>query len=153
MVVSKANSNGKSDTDIFRAGDIVPPYSKKSNQEDNSRQAKGGSKNTSLPQQKREIPRFDLAEEILAEQRKITAIRRKAPSPTREAGASKKDEPLGKDPALREPKQGPEKQVRSIDYAIEQPTPMLSEKQQIIAEIVARDIEGLCSGIASADSF
>lgn len=63
-------------------------------------------------QETSEIPKFDLAEQILAEQRKITAIRRKAP---------------GKKP------QAPDRQPQSI----------LSEQEQIIAEIVARDIEKL----------
>ena len=160
--MSWANSSKQSNADVLRAGDIMPPYNDKIDQDDNVRELEGSSEYTSLPQQKREIPRFDLAEEILAEQRKITAVKRKAPSPTREAGASpkreagaspkreagasKKDEPLGRDPALREPKQGQEKQVQSIGYAIEEPMPVLSEQQQIIAEVVAKDIERLCRG-------
>ncbi|MFQ6034268.1 MAG: hypothetical protein ACE5NM_00270 [Sedimentisphaerales bacterium] len=122
--MSKANNNGKSGADILRATDIVPPYSKKSNHEDNSRELKSRSKNNSLPQKKHEVPRFDLAEEILAEQRKITAIRRKAPSKTSQASSQKQ-------------------QVQSIGYATPQPLPMLSEQQQIITEIVARDIKNL----------
>ena len=81
-------------------------------------------------QEKGEIPRFDLAEEIMAEHRKITAIRRKAPDKRVE---------------VEEP------QVESTGYIREQPMPEPSE-QQIIAEIVARDIEKLCSGDNSADS-
>ncbi|MCH7555922.1 MAG: hypothetical protein IIB56_00525 [Planctomycetes bacterium] len=88
-------------------------------------------------QETSEIPKFDLAEQILAEQRKITAIRRKAP---------------GKKP------QAPDRQpqAESTDYAIKQPpstrtsqrsaasqSSILSEQEQIIAEIVARDIEKL----------
>ena len=146
MEMSWANSSKQSNADILRAGDIMPPYNDKSNQDDNVRELEGSSENTSLPQQKREIPRFDLAEEILAEQRKITAIRRKAPSPTRQAPASKKDEPLGRDPALRELKQGQKQAVEPIGYTIAQPTSILSEKHQIIAEIVARDIKKLCRG-------
>ena len=92
-------------------------------------------KPTGLPaekakQEKSEIPRFDLAEEIMAEQRKNTAIRRKAPD---------------KKVQVEEP------QVESAGYIREQPTPEPSE-QQVIAEIVARDIEKLCSGDSSADS-
>jgi len=75
--MSKANSN----PDILHAGDIMPPYNDKSNQEDNSRETKGSGQNTSSSQQKHAIPRFDLAEEILAEQRKIATVKRKAPSP------------------------------------------------------------------------
>jgi len=71
-----------------------------------------------------EIPRFDLAEEILAQQRKITAIRRKAPSKKGETSSQ-------------------QQQVRSTGYVPRQNPPLLSEQQQIIAEIVARDIEML----------
>lgn len=72
--------------------------------------------------EKHEIPKFDLAEEIMAEQRKITAIRRKAPGKKTEA-------------------QGSEPQAQSVGYTTEQP---LSEQEKIIAEIVARDIGKLC---------
>ena len=75
-------------------------------------------------QETSEIPKFDLAEQILAEQRKITAIRRKAP---------------GKKP--KAPDRQP--QAQSTDYAIKQPPSILSEQEQIVAEIVARDIEKL----------
>jgi hypothetical protein len=78
------------------------------------------------------IPSFDLAEEIMAEQRKITAIRRKAPGQKTEAQRS-------------------EPQAQPADYTIEQPTPALSEQEKIIAEIVARDIERLCRGDYSAN--
>jgi len=78
-------------------------------------------------QQKTEIPRFDLAEEIMAEQRKITAIRRKAPREKIEA-------------------QNQEPEVESIGYTIGQPAPAPPEQERIIAEIVARDIERLCRG-------
>jgi hypothetical protein len=73
---------------------------------------------------KHEIPKFDLAEEIMAEQRRITAIRRKAPGQKTEAQRS-------------------EPQAQPVGYATEQP---LSEQDKIIAEIVARDIEKLCRG-------
>jgi hypothetical protein len=79
-----------------------------------------------------EIPSFDLAEEIMAEQRKITAIRRKAPGQKTEAQRLK-----------------PETQI--VDHIIEQPKPLLSEQEKIIAEIVARDIERLCRGDYSAN--
>ena len=84
------------------------------------------------------IPKFDLAEQILAEQRKITAIRRKAPGkpqrlPAQDGAAGKK---------TKAPDQQP--QAQSTGYTIKQPPPTLSEQEQIIAEIVARDIEKLC---------
>ncbi len=71
---------------------------------------------------KHEIPKFDLAEEIMAEQRRITAIRRKAPGKKTEA-------------------QRPQPQAQPVGYTTEKP---LSEQEKIIAEIVARDIEKLC---------
>lgn len=83
--------------------------------------------------EKSEIPSFDLAEDIMAEQRKITAIRRKAPGKKTEA-------------------QRAEPQAPPFDHTIEQPTPAMSEQEKIIAEIVARDIEKLCRGDYSANS-
>ena len=87
-----------------------------------------------------EIPKFDLAEQILAEQRKITAIRRKAPG--------KKTEPRPSDGRGEPPAQ--EREAESIGYSIQQPPLTLSEQGQIIAEIVARDIEKLRRGDTSS---
>ena len=70
-----------------------------------------------------EIPKFDLAEQIMAEQRKMAAVKRKGPG--------RKAEPA------RRPRQ-----ADSIGHALK-PPPVLSEQDQIIAEIVARDIEKL----------
>ncbi len=84
-------------------------------------------------QEKSEIPSFDLAEEIMAEQRKITAMKRKAPGQKTEAQRLK-----------------PETQID--DHIIEQPKPLLlSEQEKIITEIVARDIERLCRGDYSSE--
>lgn len=74
-----------------------------------------------------EIPSFNLAEEIMAEQRRITAIRRKAPDQKEEVERQRQ-------------------QADSVRDTLGQPSPQLSEQQQIIAEIVARDIERLCRG-------
>jgi hypothetical protein len=71
-----------------------------------------------------EIPRFDLAEQIVAEHRKITAVRRKAPA--------KKARAQNRQSA------GP-----SAGLVIKEPSRILSEKDPVIAEIVARDIENL----------
>ena len=70
-----------------------------------------------------QIPKFDLAEQILAEQRKINAIRRKGPA--KKAETSKQ-----------------QLKAESISYTT-QPPPILSEQEQIIAEIVSRDIKKL----------
>jgi len=72
-----------------------------------------------------EIPRFDLSEQIMAEQRKITAIRRKAPGKKTKA---------------------PDQQTQAESIGYTRPPPTLSEQEQIIAEIVARDIEKLYRG-------
>ena len=76
------------------------------------------------------IPKFDLAEQIMAEQRKIAAIRRKGPGKITKAQQQKQP-------------------VESIAHTVT-PPPILSEQEQIIAEIVARDIEKLCRVNASS---
>lgn len=78
-------------------------------------------------QERAEIPKFDLAEEIMAEQRKITAIKRKAPGQKVETHCQR-------------PK------VEAVSRAIERQIPESSEQDRIITEIVARDIERLCRG-------
>ena len=105
-------------------------------------------------QQTSQIPKFNLAEQIMAEQRKITAIRRKAPGKpqrlpslapavmqvqTQDGAAGKKTKAPDRQP-----------QAQSTGYTIKPPPPTLSEQEQIIAEIVARDIERLCVGDTSS---
>ena len=155
--MSNTDNNKQDDTDVIRADDIVPPYNKEKHREQDlpAKQAgrtkdilsQDGQKQTlkeaasslsesrprhaetgatepgDVVQQVNEIPKFDLAEQIMAEQRKITAIRRKAPG-------QKSKTP---DRRLR---------IQSTGYAIK-PPPTLSQKELIIAEIVARDIEKL----------
>ena len=72
-----------------------------------------------------EIPKFDLAEQILAEQRKLSAVRRKGP---------------GKRTKIPKPKNA----EFSVRFVEEQP--MCSEQDIIIAEIVTRDIKNLLKG-------
>ena len=125
--MSEADNNEKTDADILqckedvlRARDIIPGTSKRD---------KGDSAPLPLSAGKKEgeIPTFDLTEDIMAEQRKTAAIRRKAPG--------KKTE--GKNKEL---------QADAIGYTIGQPTLAKSEQDRIIAEIVARDIERLRRG-------
>jgi len=73
-----------------------------------------------------EIPKFDLAEQIMAEHRKITAVRRKGPG--KKAKAPKKPHPA-------------ESIARNV-----KPGQISLGPEQVIAEIVARDIENLCIG-------
>jgi len=154
VTVSETDTNKQDDTDVLRAEDI---------QEASEPRPSDG---------RGEIPKFDLAEQILAEQRKITAIRRKAPgkaqrlpslappllSATADKGikrvqaqdgaAGKKTEPRPSDGRGEPPAQ--EGEAESIGYTIKQPPLTLSEQGQIIAEIVARDIEKLRRGDTSS---
>lgn len=83
-----------------------------------------------------DIPKFDLAEEIMAEQRKISATRRKR----------------AKIPSSRKRKKsgtvGTEPYTQPISHTIGQPRPALggAEQEEIIAQIVARDITKLLQG-------
>ena len=143
--MSMDNSNEQLNTnseprkaDVLRARDIIPvapPYGNITGQEENLQET---AQNEPYPpavpktpvetdQKTSEIPKFNLAEEIMAEHRKITAIRRKGPSEKDEAQKQEREsEPAGD--------------------TIGQPKPALSEQKHIIAEIVARDIESLCRG-------
>ena len=79
-----------------------------------------------------EIPKFDLAEQIMAEQRKVAATRRKGPgrkANTAEAGSPK--------PQVKGPKSGFCLPASGLSVAPR-------EAEHIIAEIVARDIRQLC---------
>ena len=136
-------------TDILRARDIMPgnapPYKKETHQKPKSQndsenttrladaalipaEKEKPAESVSTQQEKTEIPRFDLAEEIMAEQRKITAIRRRPPGKEFKA------------------------QAEPVDYTIERSIPWQVEQDQIIAEIVTRDIEKLCRGGYLTDS-
>ena len=162
--MSETDTNKQDDTDVLRAEDI---------QEASEPRPSDG---------RGEIPKFDLAEQILAEQRKITAIRRKAPgkpqrlpslappllSATADKGVTRvqaQDGDAGKKTESR-PSDGRgepparEREAESIGYTInparqktggvKQPPLTLSEQGQIIAEIVARDIEKLRRGDISS---
>ncbi len=70
------------------------------------------------------IPKFDLAEQIMAEQRKIASVRRKGPAKR-----------------IRPAKQP--RKVEPISHAIRLQGVSVGQ-EHVIAEIVARDIERLC---------
>lgn len=123
--MSKADSNGKNHSNkkqskdrILRARDIIPGVPK-------SNLEKTAEEHTNTKQASN-IPKFDLADDIMAKHREITAMRRKAPGKKAEAPS------------------------------IEKTTKPLSLQQKIIADIVARDIEKLCrydiSGTKQQDS-
>ena len=115
--MSNTDNNKQDDADILRAENILSPYNKEESSEQD------------LPTT--EMPKFDLAEQIMAEQRKVTAIRRKAPGKKTKA------------PDLQP-------RIQSTGCAIKQPPPTLPENELIIAEIVARDIEKLYRGDSSS---
>ncbi len=126
MAVSKVNSRRDSDKNRRNRSskEMTPKPAKK---EQLVSEPLAGCENAM--QEKSEIPKFDLTEQIMAEQRKITAIRRKGPGK------------LTKPPKKLHP-------AESIAHNFE-PRPILSEQGQIIADIVARDIEKFCKGKAS----
>jgi hypothetical protein len=120
------------DNSVLRAGDIMPPYNKKAAPSPKSsdsglshamQKTQGPIEISDVKKQEREIPKFDLAEQILAEQRKVTSIRRKAPDRKADFGE------------LIHAEESAENQFAEAK--------ILSEQQQIIAEIVAKDIKKL----------
>lgn len=136
--------------DILRAADIIPPYDEKPDTvpesedkgETSSRLAdisenpkQSVDKQTEMgpsEQQDIQIPKFDLAEEIMAEQRKITAEKRKSP---------------GKKADIQPERPKP----KSIQRHGRQTVMALPQREKIIEEIVARDIERLCSSFGVPD--
>ena len=97
---------------ILRAKDIIPGV---------AGPADKGVSNT-------DIPRFDLAEDIMAEHRRLTAVRRKGPGGPEPANLTPSPLPV----AVR-----PSQSIHSFSEEFSDP---------IIAGIVARDIERFCSG-------
>jgi hypothetical protein len=77
------------------------------------------------------IPTLDLGEKILAEQRRMTARKRKAPG-----SASSAEKPITRPPVV----------AMRAERAVEPLAQDVAELQQLVAEIVARDIERLCTG-------
>ena len=99
--------------DVLRARDIIPSDNKKNPQTTSA-----------------DIPKLDLAEQIMAEQRKVIAAKRKAPGAKIEAIS-------------------PPKKTQSRYFYMSQPTQDQSQENRIIAQIVARDIEKLYRGVTS----
>ena len=144
--MGKASGKKKRDDDVLRAGDIVPPYGDDAGAEVRPRKRKSARKKASTPQRagkkrtKRKttkspaaeqqgdnIPQLDLDKQILAGQRKVTSVRRKGP------GSKRK-------PAAKAP------EAKGVGGRIWRPALQIAEREQIIAEIVAKDIEKLCRG-------
>ncbi len=159
--VAQIDGNGKSKpAHVLRADDVIPPFDEDSaparqsdsplkgptraqagkeqpkrgrmtprvsETESNSAGTKSKGQTPTVP----EIPTFDLAEHILAEHRRTAAQRRKAPGQT-----------------LAEPKpKAASKHAPVRAHVVEPPSPPsqdMLELHQVVAEIVARDIERLC---------
>ncbi|HPC96591.1 MAG TPA: hypothetical protein PLU87_16705 [Sedimentisphaerales bacterium] len=79
------------------------------------------------------IPTLDLGEKILAEQRRMTARKRRAP------GSSHIDSGAVQPPSVAAPRP---------PRAVEPSAQDALQLEQLVAEIVARDIDRLCSGPA-----
>jgi len=125
-------------TRVLRATDVIPPFGKSTPSSNNgegsveqpqvlfSKVGNGGMAAGPLPASDGEIPAYNLAENILAEQRRAAGRRRRGPSRTEEEPAASLERPGMK--------------VSVPDLASQG----LLELQRIVAEIVARDIERLC---------
>ena len=125
--MNKNDNNDKGDSNtnnhkkqLSRAMDIILGSPKNNIERNNYSELTSASQNAS------EVPKFDLKEEILAEQRKTSSIKRKAP------GAKFKIPDY-------------ERKVELIAFRKERAKPDKYEQESIVAEIVARDIEKLCS--------
>ena len=113
---NKKNGSDNDKPDILRAEDIIP-HSNGNDKQSHSPSEDGQPK----------VPKFDLADEIMAEHRKIASVKRKSPNkiiePLRPIDTSKGQTDTASNP---------------ISETI--------EEKQAIRDIVARDIERLCRG-------
>jgi len=123
----------QSKKDVLRAKDIIPSIA---DVDSDQGKAKVSDEKTQNPQQqqppelkaesgtnKTQIPKFDLAEQIMSQQRKVTAVKRKGP---------------GQKEDSKETRKKTEAKYHLIPYRPKAP------ENKLIAEIVARDIEELC---------
>lgn len=117
---------------VLRAMDVIPPFGGPVSPERlESIRPAGSPKETPVePNADSDVPTLDLGEKILAEQRRVTAGKRRGPGAEKPTVRTDFDE----SPAI--PKTSP-------DGASEED---LAELQSIVADIVARDIERLCTG-------
>ncbi|OHB61163.1 MAG: hypothetical protein A2167_04830 [Planctomycetes bacterium RBG_13_46_10] len=130
--MDKTDINKKNDNNILRAGDIIPPYKRDNPSE--------------IEPPELEIPGFNLAEKIMAEQRKVVAVKRKAPSHKSilDTGYSIPVENRELRKACPERSRGEHREAESVRHAVMPPTTLLFNQQEIIARIVARDIAQMC---------
>jgi hypothetical protein len=102
---------------VLRAADVIPPFDRAE----------------PLPPHGEAIPSYDLAEHILAEQRRMAGRRRRAPG-----------EAPGDQPQDGRPTTSSSGCCHPPSAFPEATSPDLLELQQLVAQIVARDIEQLC---------
>ena len=130
---------------VLRAADVIPPFDEDvASDESQAEEPPGGEAPASATERRKAgevergdqekadagagtVPSYDLAENILAEQRRVAGKRRRAPGPVDEPPAST------------------EGGSRTEAASLEPSSQDLAELQQIVAEIVARDIERLSS--------
>ncbi len=111
---------------VLRAADVIPPF-------------KSDRASSDTPMNRDPIPTFDLAESILAEQRRAASGKRRR---TRDLAGQTAGEPA-------EGRRGEVSPFRSVAVSPLQ-TCDLTELHEIVAGIVSRDIERLCTGPALA---
>lgn len=133
---------------VLRARDVIPPFDRSILPSDDGAadaeslvarpaprehpvRADAGATPRSLPIEAGQIPTYDLAENILAEQRRVAARRRRAPGRMEEISVA------------------PIHGIIARPSIPENASQDLLELQRIVAEIVARDIERLWSARAS----
>lgn len=109
------NNKDKKDDNVLRAKDIIPPFNDKITNQQKSPASK-------IPPNA-EIPQFDLAQQIMNEQRKVSAIKRQAPGQKNQKSKQLK---------IARPPEHTKK-----------PPMIPSQSNRIIADIVARDIRNL----------
>ena len=137
--VDETNHSGKRKRiRVLRATDVIPPFGKSTPpsgsgkadaeqpQAPFSKADDGGLAVKPLPVDGVEIPAYDLAENILAEQRRVAGRRRRGPGRAEKEPVALPERPAGR--------------AFSPDLASQN----LLDLQRTVAEIVARDIEGLC---------
>jgi hypothetical protein len=115
---------------VLRAKDVIPPFDTIGHAPpDPARREHRADRNggTGLQStEETEIPMYDLAENILAEQRRAAGRRRRAPGQVQEVP-------------------GPASSAAGVRmFVSEIGSPDLLELQRLVAEIVARDIDRLC---------
>ena len=107
----------------------------------------------SEPTPESDVPKYDLGQRIMANQRRVVAATRKRPGQQKEASPVSPVESL-RETAIEETASDTDALQRSALPAMHRPMvsgriwhPVMTEAQRrVIAQIVARDIERLCRG-------